>query len=133
MTSKRAAILKARFSRSQEKALLAVLDLTPVTPAGRQEITGAGAINLTTYLTEITTDSADAFTLADGVEGQRKKVVGVDVAAGDATITPDNLNGYATVVMSEDGDTVEFKFTDTGWSVVHTDSVIGDGATPVVA
>jgi hypothetical protein len=122
----------ARFSRKQEKALLDILDPGPVTPLGLQEIDGAGAINLTTYLTEITTDGADAFTLADGTEGQRKRVELV-VRVGDATITPANLNDATTVVMSLVGDIVEFEFRGTSWKVVHTDSALGTGVTPVVA
>jgi hypothetical protein len=132
MTSKRAAILGARFSRSQEAALLDVLDLTPVTPTGLQEITDSGAIDLVTYKTDITTTGAAAMTLADGVEGQRKKVELV-VHVGDATITPTNLNGYTTVVLSVVGDIVEFMFTGTGWSIVHMDSALGTGVTPVAA
>ena len=85
---------------------------------GVQEITGAGAVDLTTLVTEITTDSADAFTLADGTQGQMKIIVGVDVSSGDATLTPATFANGTTITFGAAGESVTLVYTASGWNVV---------------
>lgn len=82
-----------------------------------QSLNGPGAINLTTFTTLITTTGADAFTLADGIEGQFKYIQ-LDVNGGDATITPSNLRGGTTITMNTVDDFVYLYFIDGEWSIL---------------
>jgi len=83
-----------------------------------QALSGAGAVNLTTLLTKVTSTGANALTLANGVDGQLKAIVMV-VDGGDATLTPTTKTGFSTIVFNDIGDgCVLFYTTTTGWIVV---------------
>lgn len=84
---------------------------------GVQAISGAGAINVTTKRTDITTTAANAYTLANGAVGQIKKIVMV-VDGGDATITPTTLLGYTTITLSAVGESVELQYGTGGWAII---------------
>ena len=81
-----------------------------------QNITGAGAISLTTGVTLITTTGADAYTLADGTEGQ-VKIISMKVDGGDAIVTPDNLVGYTSVTLNNVKDNFTLLYQSTGWVI----------------
>ena len=89
---------------------------------GRQTISGAGAINLTTLYTEITTTGAQAFTLANGVIGQMKIIVMV-VDGGDATITPTTFANGTSIVMDAVHDSVTLIYGASGWQVIASRNV----------
>jgi hypothetical protein len=91
---------------------------------GVQLLTGAGAVNLTTLTTILTTTGSDAITLADGTNGQLKIIVhGTD--GGAATITPTTLANGNTLTMSEAGDSVMLVFaTADGWHVVANNGTV---------
>lgn len=83
-----------------------------------QALSGAGAVNLTTVTTKVTSTGANALTLADGVDGQIKIILMV-VDGGDATLTPSTKTGYSTIVFNDAGDGVTLVFTTTqGWICV---------------
>jgi hypothetical protein len=82
-----------------------------------QTLTGAGAVNLTTRTTLLVTTGANALTLADGIEGQRKVIV-MKTDGGDGTLTPTNRHGYATITFNDAGDSIELNFTDGKWAIV---------------
>ncbi len=83
-----------------------------------QALSGAGAVNLTTLITKVTSTGANALTLADGVDGQVKMIVMV-VDGGDATLTPTTKTGFSTIVFNDIGDGVTLVFTTTtGWILV---------------
>lgn len=83
-----------------------------------QALSGAGAVNLTTLLTKVTSTGANALTLANGVDGQVKAIVMV-VDGGDATLTPTTKTGFSTIVFNDIGDgCILFYTTTTGWIVV---------------
>lgn len=84
---------------------------------GVQAISGAGAINVTTKRTDITTTAADAYTLANGTAGQIKKIVMV-VDGGDATITPTTLLGFTTITLSAVGESVVLQYGTGGWAII---------------
>ena len=86
-----------------------------------QNITGAGAISLTTGVTLITTTGADAYTLADGVEGQIK-IISMKVNGGDAIVTPDNLVGYTSVTLNNVHDNLTLLYQSTGWVITALQS-----------
>ena len=89
----------------------------------RQTISGAGAINLTTLYTEITTTSGDAYTLANGVIGQMKIIV-MTVDGGDATITPTTFANGTRVVMDAVHDSVTLIYGASGWQVIASRNVV---------
>lgn len=83
-----------------------------------QALSGAGAVNLTTLITKITSTGANALTLANGVDGQ-VKILSMVVDGGDATLTPTTKTGYSTIVFNDAGDGCTLVYTTTtGWMVV---------------
>ena len=79
-----------------------------------QTLSGAGAVNLTTGVTHVATDSADALTLADGTSGQRKYIV-MTVDNGAGTLTPDSLGNGSTITFDDVGDSADLLFTNSAW------------------
>lgn len=80
-----------------------------------QALSGAGAVNVTSLVTKVTSTGANALTLADGVDGQIKIIVMV-VDGGDATLTPTTKTGFSTITFNDIGDGVNLVFTSsTGW------------------
>jgi hypothetical protein len=81
-------------------------------------LSGAGAVSVTKDSTRFTsTGVAQALTLADGVNGQRKKIVHV-VDGGSAILTPTTKTGFSTVTFTNVGETVTLVFyTTIGWTV----------------
>jgi len=80
-----------------------------------QSISGPGAINLTDTVTLITTTGADqAFSLADGVEGQIK-IISLKVDGGNAIVTPDNYVNGTTITFNATEDTIVLMYQTTGW------------------
>ena len=82
-----------------------------------QNITGPGAISVTTGVTFITTTGTDAYTLADGVEGQMKIII-MKAHGGNATITPTNLVGYTAVRFTGVNNNVQLLYGSTGWNII---------------
>lgn len=84
-----------------------------------QRLTGAGAVNLTTLTTALTsTGSSQALTLANGVDGQLKTIVH-DVDGGSAILTPTTTTGFTTMTFTNAGDTIFLQyFTTRGWMIV---------------
>ena len=83
-----------------------------------QSLSGAGAVNLTDTVTEITSTGADALTLANGTVGQ-VKVITMIVDGGDATLTPTTFAGGTTITFNDAGDSVILVYNTTvGWVAV---------------
>ena len=82
-----------------------------------QNITGPGAISLTDTVTMITTTGTDAYTLADGTEGQLKIII-MKVDGGNATITPTNLVGWTSIRFDHPHDNVQLLYGSTGWNII---------------
>lgn len=102
--------------------------------AAQQALSGAGAVNLTSLLTVVTTTSTNALTLADGtVVGQTKEIL-MTVDGGDGTLTPTSLAGGTTITFSNVGDYVMLQWDGTEWVVVKRyNQATGAITTPVVA
>ncbi len=79
------------------------------------QLTAAGAIDITTYITEITTTAATAYTLADGVLGQIK-IISLIVDGGDATITPTTFATGTTITLGDVNDNITLLYTTNGWA-----------------
>jgi hypothetical protein len=83
-----------------------------------QTLSGAGAVNLTDTVTEITSTGADPLTLANGTVGQ-VKVITMIVDGGDATLTPTTFAGGSTITFNDAGDSVILVYNTTvGWVAV---------------
>ena len=79
-----------------------------------QVITGPGAINLSTTVTHLITEGADAYTLADGLESQQKFIV-MKTDGGVGTLTPDNIAVYTSFGFEDVGDSLQIMFTNGKW------------------
>ena len=83
-----------------------------------QSLSGAGAVDVTNTVTEITSTGADALTLANGTVGQ-VKVITMIVDGGDATLTPTTFAGGTTITFNDAGDSVILVYNTTvGWVAV---------------
>ena len=123
-------VLVKVFSRLMPEARSPDLMVLPNTA---QSLSGAGAINVTSYLTKWTTTGADAGTLADGLfVGQLKKIQLI-VDGGDGTLTPSNLSGGTTITFADAGDVALLMWDGSNWVAIEL-SNDADGATaPVLA
>jgi hypothetical protein len=91
----------------------------------QQALSGAGAVNLTTFYTAWTTTGADAGTLADATQvGQLKKVKQI-VDGGDGTLT---FNTNATIVFADAGDYAVLLWNGSDWIPIELGND-ADGAT----
>lgn len=90
---------------------------TDIITGSVQSLSGAGAVNLTDLITEVTTTGADALTLANGSAGQ-VKIITMIVDGGDATLTPTTLAGGTTLTFADVGDGVVLVYGTAGWVVV---------------
>ena len=88
-----------------------------VDTADSQELSGPGAINVTSAVTLLTTTGADAFTLAAGTTFGQLKTIILITDGGDATITPTGLQGGTTITLSAAGESVQLLYAG-GWIVL---------------
>jgi hypothetical protein len=95
--------------------------------AVQQALSGAGAVNLTTYYTAITNTGSDALTLADAtVVGHTKKVQMIVDPGTDSTLT---FNSTATIVFADVGDYAILVWNGSDWIPVE----LGNDADGVTA
>jgi len=90
---------------------------SPVMMSSTQALSGAGAVDLTNAITEVTTTGTDALTLGNGVEGQIKIITMVS-DGGEGTLTPTALTGYSTIKFNDVGDSCTLIFTNSSWSII---------------
>ena len=81
---------------------------------GVQNISGAGTISLAETVTLLTTTGTDAYSLADGVEGQIK-IISMKVNGGNGTVTPTNFVNGTSILFNNVEDTVTLLYQTTGW------------------
>lgn len=98
-----------------------------------QSLSGAGAIDVLSYVTKWTTGGAQAGTLANGVQAGQRKRIQMIVDGGDGTLTPVSLSGGTTITFADAGDFVELVWNGAAWVVLFAGND-ADGATaPVIA
>jgi len=100
-------------------------NLTGITIGSVQSLSGAGAVNITTATTKLTTTgSAQALTLADGTNGQLKNIVHA-VDGGSAVLTPTTKTGFTTITFTAAGDSAQLQyFTTQGWMIVALNGAV---------
>jgi predicted RecA/RadA family phage recombinase len=104
-------------------------------PSGApQALTGAGAINVSSYFTAWTSGGAVAGTLANGTRIGQLKEITLVVAGGNGTLTPATFADGATITFSVVGDNVLLRWTAAGWTVLRRMNIAtGSPTTPAVA
>lgn len=97
--------------------------LFPLIPNAAADVRAdAGAVSVETYFTEVTTTTASAITLANGLKvGQLKKIIFI-TDAGDATLTPAKFVDGTNVTFADVGDYVVLMYTgdDSGWRAIES-------------
>lgn len=134
------AIADASGASGQNVKVTVKIGITPgdgldgVLTAGVQALSGAGAVNITSFSTNWTTTGADAGTLANGTTVGQQKIITLVVDGGDGTLTPANLKDGTTITFSNVGDRVRLVWDGAEWVVVERLNVAtGAATTPVVA
>ena len=81
-----------------------------------QSLSGAGAVDLTNLVTELTTTGANALTLADGTTSGQVKIVNMIVDGGDGTLTPTTFANGTTITFDAVGESATLVWNSTiGW------------------
>lgn len=82
-------------------------------------LSGAGAVSIIKDTTKLTsTGVAEALTLANGSDGQIKRVIH-DVDGGSMVLTPTTKTGWSTATFTNAGDSLTLEYVTTrGWIVV---------------
>jgi hypothetical protein len=98
-----------------------------------QALSGAGAVNVTSYLTKYTsTAGAEALTLAAGTQiGQRKRVSHV-VDGGSGVLTATFVGG-TTITFTTVAEYADLMWTGTAWAVLELGNSAAPGTPPVLA
>jgi len=88
---------------------------------GVQSLSGAGAVDLTNLITELTTTGADALTLADGTTSGQIKIINMIVDGGDGTLTPATFANGTTITFDAVGESATLVWNSTvGWVATST-------------
>jgi len=88
---------------------------------GVQSLSGAGAVDLTNLITEVTTTGADALTLADGTTSGQIKIINMIVDGGDGTLTPATFANGTTITFDAVGESATLVWNSTvGWVATST-------------
>ena len=83
---------------------------------GVQSLSGAGAVDLTNLITEITTTGADALTLADGTTSGQVKIINMIVDGGDGTLTPTTFANGTNITFDAVAESATLVWNSTiGW------------------
>jgi hypothetical protein len=108
--------------------------VVPVKPiAAQQALSGAGAINITSYYTAWTTTGANAGTLANGAQKGQLKKIQLIVDGGDGTLTPTSLSGGTTITFADVGDFVILCWNGTAWAAIELGNDADGVTAPVLA
>lgn len=109
--------------------------VTPFVPeAVQQALSGAGAVNITTYYTAFTsTGAGDALSLADGaIRGQLKLIKHVS-DGGSGVLTPTNLASGTTITFTTVAEEALLLWNGTDWVALTLINSAIPGTPPVLA
>ena len=89
-----------------------------------QSLSGAGAVNVTSAFTALTTTgAAQALTLANGTAGELKIITHV-VDGGSAVLTPTTKIGFTTITFTGVGESATLVYTAAGWAIVALNGAV---------
>ena len=80
-----------------------------------ENVTGGGALSLTTAVSLITSTGTEAYTLADGTLEGQIKIISMKVDGGNATVTPANYINGTSILFNNVNDTIVLMYQTTGW------------------
>ncbi len=80
-----------------------------------ENVSGGGALSLTTAVSLITSTGTEAYTLADGTLEGQIKIISMKVDGGNATVTPDNYINGTSILFNNVNDTITLLYQSTGW------------------
>ena len=80
-----------------------------------ENVTGGGALSLTTAVSLISTTGVEAYTLADGTLEGQIKIISMKVDGGNATVTPANYINGTSILFNNVNDTIVLMYQTTGW------------------
>lgn len=84
-----------------------------------QALSGAGAVDVTHLVTQLTTTgTAQALTLADGTRKGQLKIVHHAVDGGSAVLTPTHAGNFATFTFTNVHDAALFQWNGTAWDIL---------------
>jgi hypothetical protein len=87
--------------------------------AAPQALSGAGAVDIVSPITNVTTTGAtDALTLADSTIIGQMKVINHVVDGGGYVLTPTTLSGGTTITVTDVSVSITLMWTSTGWRLV---------------
>lgn len=109
--------------------------VVPLIPtAAQQALSGAGAVNITTFYTAVTNTGSDALTLADGAQiGQLKKVQMIVDPGTNSVLTPANFVNGTTITFADVGDYALLVWTAAGWVAIELGNDADGVTAPAVA
>ena len=83
---------------------------------GVQSLSGAGAVDLTNLVTELTTTGANALTLANGTTSGQVKIINMIVDGGDGTLTPTTFANGTNITFDAVAESATLVWNSTiGW------------------
>jgi hypothetical protein len=83
---------------------------------GVQSLSGAGAVDLTNLVTELTTTGANALTLADGTTSGQVKIINMIVDGGDGPLTPTTFANGTNITFDAVAESATLVWNSTiGW------------------
>lgn len=86
---------------------------------GVQALTGAGAVDVTHFITMLTTSGvAQALTIADGTVKGQMKLVHHTVDGGSAVLTPTHAGNFATFTFTNVHDACLLRWNGTAWDIL---------------
>ena len=84
-----------------------------------QALSGAGAANLTTSITNCTSTGANqVVTLANSTQIGQIKIIAHTVDGGSVRVTPATMDGGSYFTLDAVGDTVVFIWNDSAWQAI---------------
>lgn len=102
--------------------------------AAQQALSGAGAVNVTTYFTAFTsTGASQALTLANGVVVGQLKLIKHVVDGGSGVLTPVSLSGGTTITFTVVSEYALLMWNGTAWVALVLDNSAVPGTPPVLA
>jgi len=88
-----------------------------------ESVSGAGPINTTDLITEVTTTGADALTLANGTEKGQIKIIKMVSDGGDGTLTPTSLLDGSTLTFDATDYAVLY-WTGAAWALISGNAAL---------
>jgi len=118
------------FTTSNGGSTITIFDLNrnmdPIFLPSAQNLDPLGAVSLTKTVSYFTTSGTETATLADGLDGQIKTLVAVNVSAGSMTVTvaSPGWGGAGKITFANNGSSCVLQFTQGKWFAVGVSGTV---------